>query len=439
VYEPRQLDVMLPAATRADCQGNRLMCLTWQQRPLTQQGPPKINAVYCTDSQFMQSEGGQVYAEGQFSYAFWQRYLHIFASLTVVGRGHALGQGRSTAGLNISSGIGVSFIFVPDLASPTRLIRHHAKAASILSASIAQADAVIVRLPSLIGFLGARIAERLAKTWVAEVAACPWDQLWNYGTLQGKVYAPVHAYRMRRAVARSPFTLYVTREFLQRRYPARGFTAAVSNVDVACPEPAVLEGRLLRILSSKRLLKIGLIGSIKHKYKGLGTAIEGLARVKDRLPEFEFRVLGQGNPRPWQRDAERHGLGDRLRFDGVLQSGQPVLDWLDRIDIYVQPSFQEGLPRALVEAMSRACPAIASTAGGIPELLPPDCLHPPGDAASFGKLILKAACDPAWQARQACRNFETAREYAREALDEQRTRFLRRVAAHVFGGTKSAA
>ena len=80
-------------------------------------------------------------------------------------------------------------------------------------------------------------------------------------------------------------------------------------------------------------------------------------------------------------------------FNGVLPSGQPVLNWLDDIDIYVQPSFQEGLPRALVEAMSGGRPAFASTTGGIPELLPADCLHCPGDAARLGASIARAAED----------------------------------------------
>ena len=39
------------------------------------------------------------------------------------------------------------------------------------------------------------------------------------------------------------------------------------------------------------------------------------------------------------------------------------------MDVYIQPSLQEGLPRALLEAMSRGLPCIGSNAGGIPELL----------------------------------------------------------------------
>ena len=49
-----------------------------------------------------------------------------------------------------------------------------------------------------------------------------------------------------------------------------------------------------------------------------------------------------------------------------------VFKWLETIDLYVQPSRQEGLPRALIEAMSRGVPAFGARTGGIPELLDED-------------------------------------------------------------------
>lgn len=68
-----------------------------------------------------------------------------------------------------------------------------------------------------------------------------------------------------------------------------------------------------------------------------------------------------------------NGVADRVVFKGQMKH-QQVLEWIDSLDIYIQPSMQEGLPRALIEAMSRACPAIGSSTGGIPELLPSDAI-----------------------------------------------------------------
>ena len=56
---------------------------------------------------------------------------------------------------------------------------------------------------------------------------------------------------------------------------------------------------------------------------------------------------------PWMQEAKKMNVSNFIQFDGTLPSGQKVYDWLDEVDIYLQPSFQEGLPRALIEAMSR--------------------------------------------------------------------------------------
>ena len=64
-------------------------------------------------------------------------------------------------------------------------------------------------------------------------------------------------------------------------------------------------------------------------------------------------------------------LRDRVRFRGQLTTPVDVRAELDRADLFVLPSRQEGLPRAMIEAMARALPCIGSSVGGIPELLQP--------------------------------------------------------------------
>jgi glycosyltransferase involved in cell wall biosynthesis len=293
---------------------------------------------------------------------------------------------------------------------------------------MANTDAVIARLPSENALLAAKLARRLGKPMVMEAAACAWDQLWNYGSLQGKLYAPVQMWRMRQAIKKGTSTTYVSK-FLQQRYPSQGMSAVISDVDLPTPPRTVLERRLEHIrrppphLAPRQRLVFGLIGSIQHKYKGVQTALEALTQVLLWLPDFELRVLGPGDPRPWQELANKYGLKGRVRFCGVLPSGPPVLAWLDEVDLYLQPSFQEGLPRALVEAMSRGCPALGSTAGGIPELLSAECLHRPGDAKRLGRLIVHGATDTGWLEAQAQRNFLLAKEYARDRLDDKRADF----------------
>ena len=144
-------------------------------------------------------------------------------------------------------------------------------------------------------------------------------------------------------------------------------------------------------------------------------------------------MVGAGDPAPWRELASRCGIEEHVSFPGVLPAGQ-IPGWLDGLDLYVQPSFQEGLPRGLIEAMARGCPALGSTAGGIPELLGPDCLHRPGDSEALAELIMRAVDDEDWRLEQARANFETAKSYAAPVLDSVRDRFWSEFADYASEG-----
>ena len=130
------------------------------------------------------------------------------------------------------------------------------------------------------------------------------------------------------------------------------------------------------------------------KLKGIDDAIKALSIAKSQLPPFEFHVLGGGDKRYFYKLAVQKGLKEEVKFDGTLPSGKPVFDWLDQLDLYIQPSKQEGLPRALIEALSRGLPAIGSSVGGIPELLDEECIIKRGDINSLGKKIVWVLATP---------------------------------------------
>src|SRR5699024_2547913 len=185
-----------------------------------------------------------------------------------------------------------------------------------------------------------------------------------------------------------------------------------------------LQKRLQRIADQQTPIKLGLIGTLKNRVKGIQTVYAALEHVQSQLPSVEFHVLGGGDTTPWMEEAKSHGVANLVHFDTPRSPGAEVFAWLDGIDVYLQPSFKEGLPRATVEAMSRACPAIGSTCAGIPELLSDDCLIKPGDYKHLARLILQAVTDRDWQKHQAEANWQKAHEYSSEILDARRDDFL---------------
>lgn len=387
-----------------------------------------MNALFAHDHRFIPAEGA-VWSESQFEAALWPRYLAHFDALTVVARHGDMPHGKTVAQMEQSSAPGVAFDLFDNLSSLRGLTLARPAAARRMRALVARHDAVIARLPSEIGLLAIAAARAAGKPWAVEVAGCPWDGLWHYGGLTGRAYAPIAWLRMRRALRRADHAIYVTREFLQRRYPTRARnTASASNVILTDVSPTVLEARLARIAAmpdraSDRPLRLGLIGTLRGRYKGIQTLLAALAQARDDLPPLSLHILGGGDPAPWQAEAARLGVADLVQFDGTLPAGDPVLHWLDGIDLYLQPSLQEGLPRAVIEAMSRGCPVLASTVAGIPELLPDPDLIRPGDAAALVRLLQRRATDPAWMAARARTNWDTARDYRAELLEERRRAF----------------
>lgn len=99
------------------------------------------------------------------------------------------------------------------------------------------------------------------------------------------------------------------------------------------------------------------------------------------------------------------------------------------MDIYVQPSLQEGLPRAVIEAMSRGCPVIGSTTGGIPELIASECVFKRKSKSSF--IAVMSKIDKNFLLRNAKQNFEKAEEYEKDYLDEKRSKFYENFAQKV--------
>lgn len=143
---------------------------------------------------------------------------------------------------------------------------------------------------------------------------------------------------------------------------------------------------------------------------------------------MKLRVVGDGRYRAeLARRAESVGVGKQIEFLGWLPSGEPVNEQLDSADLFILPSRQEGLPRAMVEAMARGLPCIGTAVGGIPELLPEDDLVEPGDAVSLSRKITEVLSSPERLNQMSIRNVEKAKKYSERLLRGKRESFYRYV------------
>lgn len=317
---------------------------------------------------------------------------------------------------------GFRFVSVPNVKGPLKSLIHGHAARRMIREEVSRHDIVVVRLPSTIGRWAFWEARRQGKPVISEFMACTWDALWNYSWL-GKLSAPYYFLQNRRVIKRMTHVVYVTERFLQGRYPTAGKWVACSNVVVEAGDESVLARRIDRIKGMKngQVLTLTTVAAVDVRYKDQETVFRALANMGSAAALFRYRVIGQGNPQRLLRIAQRHGMEDRVEFIGAVRHAE-IPRWLDATDIYIQPSRMEGLPRALIEAMSRGCPALGSTAGGIPEILPAGRVFKKGDHEAITELLRYLT--PSEMLKDAVKNFEKAREFDAGLLESRRKRFF---------------
>jgi colanic acid/amylovoran biosynthesis glycosyltransferase len=106
--------------------------------------------------------------------------------------------------------------------------------------------------------------------------------------------------------------------------------------------------------------------------KGQAGLLQAFAKLRAAHPELQLRLVGDGPDRAsLETLAKELGLSDAVTFAGRLPEGETLAE-IARADLLVLPSFMEGLPIVLMEAMAAGVPIIASRVAGIPELVEDD-------------------------------------------------------------------
>lgn len=311
-----------------------------------------------------------------------------------------------------------NFITIPNFKS-IRSRHSKGKAKEIINKAVEQHDVIILRLPSAAGVIAFKEAKRLDKPILIEFVACVYDALWNYDW-RGKLLANYKLNQYQQLMREATHSIYVTNDFLQSRYPSQGKSIGCSDVELKDLDNEILNTRLKKNPKIQTHLKLATVAAIDVIYKGQADVIRAIAVLKSKNIFFNYEIIGQGNPNRLQTLIDKLDLNDLITIRGAVPHDQ-IFKSLKEIDIYVQPSKQEGLPRAVVEAMSMACPVIGTNVGGIPELINSECLYSKGDIPALTKLL--ADIDEGFLMKNAELNFEKAKEYQKEKLDYRRIQF----------------
>jgi len=273
--------------------------------------------------------------------------------------------------------------------------------------------AISVKLPGAIGLIAVYFAGRRNVPVAAEVVGDVEDVLKSgVAGLPGRIMAAPATFLTRWAVRRARAVRYVTRSTLQTRFPSRRDAVSVTYTDVF-----VNDNELGRALGTVEPGLVLAIGSQEQMYKGHDLLIRALEALLPRFPNAHLQLIGSGRMQAELRTlAADLGVAERVEFAGFIADRTELRQRLDSAEIFALPSRTEGLPRALIEAMSRGLPCVASRVGGTPELLSDEALCVPDDAHALTQLLDRFLSDQTLRERQSSRNLRVAAEYTQTGM-----------------------
>ncbi len=161
------------------------------------------------------------------------------------------------------------------------------------------------------------------------------------------------------------------------------------TIDVVENFGCVMQGPVQR--GGKKVLFLGEIG----RRKGCFDLPDIVALVAEKIPEVQFVLCGTGEVETLRKAFAARGLVERVRFPGWVY-GEEKTEMLRSADVFLLPSYAEGMPMAVLDALGAALPVVSTKVGGIPPIVREGengFLCAPGDTQSLADAIVRLLQD----------------------------------------------
>jgi len=382
-----------------------------------------MKVMFCHDGPMYVDDTNQYYA-GVISDEIidnYQKYLKI-SQFTIVSRVRNVNNKKAASLSALKSNI-VTVREISDLTSITNIISKTNQTKKYIEEEVKKHDLIIIRLPGIAGIYALKYANKYKKKYVTEIVGCAYDALKNH-SFKGRLIAPVIHFLNKQAIKSSKNNIYVTDKYLQKQYPSNGKSIGCSDVIIPDNSQKVLNQRVKKIMSKSHLpLVLGSLGNLSMKYKGYDDVIKVLSQINKNQVKLILKIKGPGNREWLDQVIMKNHAQDFVIVEEPTKSHDEVFDWLNNLDIYIQPSKTEGLPRALIEAMCCACPCIGRAVGGITELINEEMLFK-NNKELFSILN---NIDVAVLEKHANMNFKKSKEYNADAIKKKKQQFYREI------------
>ena len=214
----------------------------------------------------------------------------------------------------------------------------------------------------------------------------------------------------------------------ERRVPARGletFFYGIPFDEFSAPSPEEIAAAR-REAGVPAGAKVIVTAGRLAPQKGLGTLVEAFARIAASRDDVSLVIVGEGPERSTvEKAAAEAGLSDRVHLVGFQKDVRP---WIAMGNLFVIPSFYEGGPITLFEAMRLSRAIVSTPVGLVPQAIrngENGLLVEPGEVDSLAQAMVSVLADPERQQTLGQQAFVDSNEWDVRGAVDQLTRFYR--------------
>lgn len=375
----------------------------------------------CDD--FLYSNNGIYYAANQEKYNFYQRYLRVFERMRLVCRCEEekeVKKNRVSLGLDER----IEITPVPMFHGPKQYLKVFFSVGKALNNVTDGCNAAILRIPSTIAQRAGKKVIKNKISYACEVVYDAEDGWRGYKGLSRIAWKRIDK-QMRSLCANADGVSCVTEFYLQRHYYSKKADFFTSNYSSLALDKSFY-GHPKVFQHDKECLIAHIANQVgEQSAKGHKQTIEAVRKLKDRGIRVKVKFAGNdhnGGIELFKQFARDMGVDNYVEFLG-FQNREGINKLLSEADIYVMPTKAEGLPRVIIEAMSKGLPCITTPVSGNPELVNEHFLVDYFDTTALADRIDELINNASLYEETSKENFERSLQYEASILEKRRDDF----------------